>query len=381
MRERYEQSAAAINKKMKREGKSVPSQAEILKKRNISHNKAAGKSAGTVKGKAPTHFKLSAAAHRQGPPPPPPLSETNNTTPVKSVPTCSTKPSQTEMDKVKDTPVLGDDATSITSSFTSEDEEVAVMPEQPLTNSSGGKVIPDETIQVDDVDDFFARVEAQLRKAQSLSSAACHSPSVAANDEPPSAAALARAKDDISRLVSIPFQDVVLVPENYSALNAALSVYATADRCSIGDDDDTLKKLQTTLPDLCSTLRRGKKDQAEFFAKAEKKALLIEELKKGQELYFNLKDRQDKILSAMDSIKNQMKELKRSWKEAEIKTKAVQVQKLSLGKDCFAKCSALDVMEAELRVMEQKKETADSDIARAEACWTDFKHKLMKCLL
>ncbi|CAH9138424.1 unnamed protein product [Cuscuta epithymum] len=317
MRERYEQSAAAINKKMKREGKSVPSQAEILKKRNISHNKAAGKSAGTVKGKAPTHFK----------------------------------------------------------------EEVAVMPEQPLTNSSGGKVIPDETIQVDDVDDFFARVEAQLRKAQSLSSAACHSPSVAANDEPPSAAALARAKDDISRLVSIPFQDVVLVPENYSALNAALSVYATADRCSIGDDDDTLKKLQTTLPDLCSTLRRGKKDQAEFFAKAEKKALLIEELKKGQELYFNLKDRQDKILSAMDSIKNQMKELKRSWKEAEIKTKAVQVQKLSLGKDCFAKCSALDVMEAELRVMEQKKETADSDIARAEACWTDFKHKLMKCLL
>lgn len=256
----------------------------------------------------------------------------------------------------------------------------------PSLAETGGKfsvssVASDETIKLDNVEDFFAKVETQIKKAQSLSFSACNSPPMddelsALNMSPPSVEMFAKAKDDIARFLLMPFQDI-LATENFSTLNAALSTYTAATDLST-DTTFALKKLKMNLPDLCSSFRRAKKDQEEFYTKSAKKVLLVDELKRGQELYHDLKDNHDKLDSAMDSIKNQIKQLKTSWKEAKMKKKEIQAQKLSLAKDCFTKCSSLDEMESELPAMEQKKELADSDIARVEASWADFKHKLME---
>nr|GMD41512.1 uncharacterized protein LOC109181345 [Ipomoea batatas] len=380
MRARHEQSAAefASNKKMKCEGNSVCSQAPFLNRRKPPHNKAGKPS--IKKGNTQTFKKISKPSmHREGKPI------------VKSVPVAlySSKPSvETVVQGKTDrgTSVLDDDTPSSASSFTSEEEVDRTMPCPSLAETGGNKFLVSSTIsdempiKLSNVEDFFAKVETQIRKAQCLSYSACHSPPMddetsALNTSPPSAEMLAKAKDDIARFLLMPFQDV-LAAENFSALNAALSTYTAASDLSI-DTTFALKTLKTSLPDLCSSFCRAKKDQELFYTKSAKKVLLVDELKRGQELYHDLKDNHDKLDSTMDSIKNQINELKTSWKEAKQKKKEIQAQKLSLAKDSFTKCSALDEIESELPAMEQKKELADSDIARVEASWADFKHKLM----
>ncbi|VFQ75065.1 unnamed protein product [Cuscuta campestris] len=339
MRARYEQHSAgecATNKKLKREGNSAPSQQKPMPP--------------TKKGKPQTFKKVSNLYARKEP--------NLGTNTVKSSPPEPTSQNET----AKGVPGFDDH-----SPFSFEDDQV-----EPAMPSSE----PEERINLENVDDFIARLEAKIRTFRSPTHIACNSPpkpppTTAA--PPPSTAAL----EDISRHLSTPLRDVALVPENYSALKAALSTCASAGPTS---DGDTLKEINATFPEICATFRRGKRDQDEFAAKAARRVLLIEELKRGQELYTKLKDRQDRLVSAMESIENQVKELKRNWKEAEMKCKAVQAEKLSLGKECFSKSSALDEVETELRAMEKKKEAADSDVARSEARWAEFQHKLKKLL-
>ncbi|RAL51687.1 hypothetical protein DM860_010405 [Cuscuta australis] len=346
MRARYEQHSAgecATNKKLKREGNSAPSQHKSMPP--------------TKKGKPQTFKKVSNLYARKEP--------NLGTNTIKSSPPEPTSQNET----AKGVPSFDD-----YSPFSFEDDQV-----EPAMPSSE----PEERINLENVDDFIARLEAKIRTFQSPTHSACNSlskPPLTTAAPPPSTAALERAKEDISRHLSTPLRDVALVPENYSALKAALSTCASAGPISDGDTPDTLKEINASFPDICATFRRGKRDQDEFAAKSAKRGLLIEELKKGQELYSKLKDRQDRLVSAMESIENQVKELKRNWKEAEMKRKAVQAEKLSLGKDCFATSSALDEMETELRAMEKKKEAADSDVARSEARWAEFQHKLKKLL-
>ncbi|XP_060206160.1 uncharacterized protein LOC132633647 [Lycium barbarum] len=165
---------------------------------------------------------------------------------------------------------------------------------------------------------------------------------------------LATAKGDIERLLIMPSQDLLL-PENCSALSAALSVYAAAPDLS-AERALALEKLKENLTHLSLTLRRAKKDKEDYSKKAAKKVLLIDELSKYKELYTNLKDGNDKL-------EYQISKLKASLKDAEAKKEAIQEQTLSLAKKCFEKSSALDEMEAEFPVLNEMRALADSDIA------------------
>ncbi|KAM3236101.1 hypothetical protein P3L10_016138 [Capsicum annuum] len=65
-------------------------------------------------------------------------------------------------------------------------------------------------------------------------------------------------KADIERLLIMSSQDLLL-PENYSALSVALSIYATALDLSV-ERELALEKLKENLPYFSLTLRRAKKD-------------------------------------------------------------------------------------------------------------------------
>ncbi|KAM3203447.1 hypothetical protein P3L10_031073 [Capsicum annuum] len=61
-----------------------------------------------------------------------------------------------------------------------------------------------------------------------------------------------------------------LLPENYSALSATLSIYTAAPDLS-AERAFALEKLKENLPYFSLTLRRAKKDQEEYYKKAAKK--------------------------------------------------------------------------------------------------------------
>lgn len=259
-------------------------------------------------------------------------------------------------------------------------------PSSPLQSSAeiGGKFSTivdsaEDPIKLENIDDFFARVTGQLRRAQSLSfgigqSSLSDPKFVLAAKSPMSMEALAKAKQDVERLLAMPFQDLLL-PENQSALRASLSTYAASPDLPVGRMA-ALEKLMTSLPSLSSTFRQAKKDQAEYYKKASKKVVLIDELTKGQEIYTNLRNCQEKLHNTMNSINDQIKELKVSLKEAKTKKTTIEEQQLALAKTCFTRSAALEEMEAEFPSLEEKKEQADADLAHVEAAWTDFKSKI-----
>ncbi|KAK4343122.1 hypothetical protein RND71_038938 [Anisodus tanguticus] len=148
---------------------------------------------------------------------------------------------------------------------------------------------------------------------------------------------LTTAKGDIERLLIMPSQDLLL-PENCSALSAALSVYAAAPDLS-AERALALEKVKENLPHLYLTLRRAKKDKEDYYKKATKKVLLIDELTKDQELYTNLKDGNDKL--------------------------EYQISK---------KSTALDEMEGAFPFLNEMKVLADSDITRVD----EFKSKMIE---
>ncbi|XP_055811596.1 uncharacterized protein LOC129881416 isoform X1 [Solanum dulcamara] len=162
----------------------------------------------------------------------------------------------------------------------------------------------------------------------------------------------------------------MLLPENCSALSAALSIYAAAPDLS-AERALALEKLKENLPLFSLTLRRAKKDQAEYYKKAAKKVHLIDELRKEQELYTDFKDCNNKLEYKISNLETTLK-------DAKIQRDAILEQKLNLVRMCFQKSSALDEMEAEFRFLKEMKELADSDAARLEASLRDFKSKIIE---
>ncbi|CAN4117222.1 unnamed protein product [Withania somnifera] len=228
---------------------------------------------------------------------------------------------------------------------------------------------PNCPVEFGNLEDFFARLSGQIKLAQSLGFSADQPSPIdektsATQKSQTSAEMLATAKDNIERLLIMPSKDLLL-PENCSKLNAALSIYTTSPDLSV-ERALAFEKLKANLPRLSSTYHKAKKDKDDYYKKAAKKVILVDELTKGQEQYANLKDYTDKLECTRDSIKNQ------------IIKKAIQDQKLSLAKKCFEKSNALDEMEAEFHVMEVMKELADSDIASVEESLTEFKSKIIE---
>ncbi|XP_016457232.1 uncharacterized protein LOC107781103 isoform X2 [Nicotiana tabacum] len=256
-----------------------------------------------------------------------------------------------------------------TSSSTSDKDGEDDTVSSPLVNTRSKTsdiiVPPDCPVKFDNLEDFFARVSGQIKRAQSLGFSADQcSPNFT-----PSAEMLATAKDNTERLLIMPSQDLLL-PKNCSTLSAALSMYAATPDLS-SERALALKKLKENLPHLSLTLRRAKKDQEEYYKEAAKKVLLVDELTKDQELYTNLKDSNDKLECTISK-------LKASLKDAKTKRKAIQEQKLSLANKCFEKSTALDQMEADFPVLEEMKKLADSDVARVEESLRDFKSKIIE---
>ena len=131
-----------------------------------------------------------------------------------------------------------------------------------------------------------------------------------------------------------------------------------------------LEKLKENLLHFSLTLRRAKEDQAEYYKKASKKVILIDELIKDQELYTNLKDCNDKL-------EYQISNLETTLKDAKTKREAIQEQTLNLASRCFQNSSALGEVEAEFPLLKEMKELADWDAARLEESLRDFKSKII----
>ncbi|XP_009621135.2 uncharacterized protein [Nicotiana tomentosiformis] len=135
------------------------------------------------------------------------------------------------------------DARSIsTSSSTSDKDGEDDTVSSPLANTrsktSGIIVPPDCPVKFDNLEDFFARVSGQIKRAQSLGFSADQcSPNFT-----PSAEMLATAKDNTERLLLMPSQDLLL-PKNCSTLSAALSTYAATPDLS-SERALALKKLK-----------------------------------------------------------------------------------------------------------------------------------------
>ena len=87
----------------------------------------------------------------------------------------------------------------------------------------------------------------------------------------------------------------LLLPENYSALSVALSIYAAAPDLS-AERALALEKLEENLPYFSLTLCKAKKNQEEYYKKAVKKVVLVDKLTKDQELYTELNDHNDKMI-------------------------------------------------------------------------------------
>ncbi|KAH0635449.1 hypothetical protein KY285_037523 [Solanum tuberosum] len=255
-------------------------------------------------------------------------------------------------------------------------EECTVSPSLDNTRSKTSDISqpPDCPSKFDNLEGFFARVSGKIKCAQSLGFTADRSSPIddkksATLKSKLSAEMLATAKGDIKRLLLIPSQ-VMLLPGNCSALNAALSVHAGAPDLS-AERALALEKLKENLPHFSLTLRRAKKDQEEYYRKVSKQVLLIDELTKDQELYTNLKDGNNKL-------DNKISKLEARLKAAKTKREAIKKQQLSLANKCSGKCNALDEMEAEFPVLKEMKELADWDIARLEESLRDFKSKIIE---
>ncbi|XP_055811595.1 uncharacterized protein LOC129881414 [Solanum dulcamara] len=311
-----------------------------------------------------------------------PLPRTTSTIPFASAFPTSHAPADEDESKADEQDSAAADTSTSASSFTSEKEgeKYTVSPSLAETGSKTSDVCepPDCPVKFDNLEDFFARVSGQIKRAQSLGFSADQSSSIdektsATRKCTPSAEMLATAKDDIERLLIMPSQDL-LQPENCSKLNAALSIYTASPDLSV-ERALAFEKLKENLPHLSSTYHRAKKEKEDYYKKAAKKVILIDELTKGQEHYANLKDYSDKLECTTYSIRNQIRKLKTSLKDAKTKRKAIQEQKLSLAKKCFEKSNALDEMEAESPEM---KEVADLDIARVEEILTELKSKIVE---
>ncbi|KAK4343123.1 hypothetical protein RND71_038939 [Anisodus tanguticus] len=177
------------------------------------------------------------------------------------------------------------------SSHSSADTDVAPLSSLWMTRSKasvGGDLSSDPS-KISDVEDFFARVTAQLEDSQSPG-IDVKSPALKMSQY---SAQVNKTKAEVQKLLMMPLHKVVL-PENYSVLVAALPIYAASLNLSV-EKVRVLEELEKNLPSLFSDFCQAKKQQVEYNSKVDKKVNLTGELTKGLELYNNVKQRRSEI--------------------------------------------------------------------------------------
>ncbi|KAH0636130.1 hypothetical protein KY290_036555 [Solanum tuberosum] len=191
--------------------------------------------------------------------------------------------------------LLNSDDTPI-STFDKDGVEGTVSPSLANTRSKISDVIetPDSPMKFENLEDFFSRVRGQIKRAQSL---------------------------DLSTDQSSPIDDKISATQKSTPLAEMLATAKAPDLSA--ERALALEKLKENFPHFSLTLHRAKKDKVEYYKKAAKKSLLIDELIKNQELYTDLKDCSDKL-------EIQISKLEARVKDAKTKIEVIQEQKLTL---------------------------------------------------
>ncbi|KAH0672562.1 hypothetical protein KY290_024790 [Solanum tuberosum] len=114
---------------------------------------------------------------------------------------------------------------------------------------------------------------------------------------------LDKDKAEVQKLLMMPFQQVLL-PENYSSLEAALPIYAESTDISVEISHD-LEELRRNLPSLLANFQELKKQKDEYYKDTAKKVMLVNNLIKKQELHHELKD----LLVGIDASISNLKEI------------------------------------------------------------------------
>lgn len=130
----------------------------------------------------------------------------------------------------------------------------------------------------------------------------------------------------------------MLIPKNYSSLEAALPIYVESPDLSVEKAHD-LEELRRNLPFLQANFQEAKKQMDEYYKESARKVTLVNDLIKKQELHTELKD-----LVGMDASISNLKE--------------IEAQEMNLAKEI----SHLEAILEELRVefAASKKYTTDS---------------------
>ena len=146
----------------------------------------------------------------------------------------------------------------------------------------------------------------------------------------------------------------MLIPENYSSLEAALPIYVESPDLSVEKAHD-LEELRRNLPFLQANFQEAKKQMDEYYKESARKVTLVNDLIKKQELHTELKD-----LVGMDASISNLKEIE------------------ALEMNLTTKLSHLEAKLEELRdeFPSLKKDVADSLATQAEKSWADYQNRI-----
>ncbi|XP_059306003.1 uncharacterized protein LOC132057422 [Lycium ferocissimum] len=159
-----------------------------------------------------------------------------------------------------------DDTTSSTPPLSSDEDAPPLSSLRKIRKRSEASVGGDSgggDFKIDEVEQFFAHLPTQLEQAQSpgidVKSPAFKKPRY-------SAQVLDRTKAEVQKLLMMPLHEVVL-PANFSALMAALPIYAALPHLS-AEKIDALKELKENLQSLFFDFHAATKQQEECNSKA-----------------------------------------------------------------------------------------------------------------
>ncbi|WMV28037.1 hypothetical protein MTR67_021422 [Solanum verrucosum] len=169
-----------------------------------------------------------------------------------------------------------------------------------------------------------------------------------------SAEVLEKAKAEIQKLLMMPLQQVLL-PENYSSLEAALPIYVESPDLSI-EKSRNLEELRRNLLSLLANFQEAKKQKDEYYKESVKKVMLVDDIIKKQEFHNELKEL---VVGINASIPN---------------LKEIEALEMNLTTEISHLEAKLKELRAEFPA--SKKDAADSLATQAELSWADYKHKI-----
>ncbi|KAH0753625.1 hypothetical protein KY290_023895 [Solanum tuberosum] len=169
-----------------------------------------------------------------------------------------------------------------------------------------------------------------------------------------SAEVLDKAKAEVQKLLMMPLQQVLL-PENYSSLEAALPIYAESPDLLV-EKARNLEELRRNLPSLLANFQEAKKQKDEYYKESARKVMLVDDIIRKQELHTELKD----LVVGIDASIPNLKEIE------------------ALEMNLTTEISHLEAKLEELRIEfpASKKDVADSLATQAETRWADYKRKI-----